>query len=312
MPTSPERAEQQRAQQAALVVAFWQPFLALWASLNVRDMAGSSDRVLDALRALTRRHAAAQVQSSALWYRTVRVEAGLRDRYRVPNVDLPSDAEVERTFRALTKDLWVPKDLPPDLDEYVQVITDEAAESVAAELSDKIADAGRRQTEAAIKADPAVQHFARIAKPGACWFCMMLATRGAVYASEANAGSIDASENLDPDARGAINRFHTNCRCTVVGVTGKWDLPEHVQKALDLYNDVAENERGKNKAKAFRRAYEGREAPAAKTKTRKPKVSPFDDPEWVAHQLALTESLPDSPWRAAQLARLRKAARRHP
>ncbi|WP_165242117.1 hypothetical protein [Corynebacterium lizhenjunii] len=47
--------------------------------------------------------------------------------------------------------------------------------------------------------------FARVPEPGACAFCLMLASRGAVYASRHTAGAADAGTS-----------FHDHCRCLVI------------------------------------------------------------------------------------------------
>lgn len=57
-------------------------------------------------------------------------------------------------------------------------------------------------------------NFARVPEPGACPFCLMLASRGAVYSAETvlTAHSIGA--------------FHDNCRCLGIEVRRKNDLPQ--------------------------------------------------------------------------------------
>ncbi len=49
--------------------------------------------------------------------------------------------------------------------------------------------------------DPRFDRFQRIAEPGACQFCKMLATRGAVY--------------LTAETAGQGRRFHSMCRCGI-------------------------------------------------------------------------------------------------
>lgn len=59
--------------------------------------------------------------------------------------------------------------------------------------------------------------FARLPEPGACAFCMMLASRGGDYSSEQAA---------------AGKQYHDNCRCLAIEVKGWSDLPQ-INK--DLY-----------------------------------------------------------------------------
>jgi len=59
--------------------------------------------------------------------------------------------------------------------------------------------------------DPLIQRFSRIPEPGACSFCLMLATAGPVYYEDSFDG---------PNARFRGNgkaRAHNNCRCTMLG-----------------------------------------------------------------------------------------------
>lgn len=54
--------------------------------------------------------------------------------------------------------------------------------------------------------------YARIPEPGACPFCLMLASRGAVYAIPEAAGN-------------EMRRYHDNCRCLGIEVKRESDLP---------------------------------------------------------------------------------------
>ena len=65
-------------------------------------------------------------------------------------------------------------------------------------VSNRARDAVRNSAKAAGR------RYARVPNHGACRFCRMLATRGAVYHSRESAGAGD--------------RFHANCRCTIVEV----------------------------------------------------------------------------------------------
>lgn len=57
--------------------------------------------------------------------------------------------------------------------------------------------------------------WARVARPNACRFCQMLATRGPVYSSRSSAG-----RTSDPNAlmREHTTRYHRNCHCITVPV----------------------------------------------------------------------------------------------
>lgn len=110
--------------------------------------------------------------------------------------------------------------------------------------------------------------FARYASANACAFCRMLATRGAVYASEASAGSVggrgkDRASNFDStgkrksggQARGVKTRgsqgvgdkYHDHCHCTAVPVRpgATYEPPGYVQKWTDEYNAAVKAVPGK-------------------------------------------------------------------
>ena len=83
---------------------------------------------------------------------------------------------------------------------------------------------GHRNTMA-LSAMAAGNGWARKPEAGACSFCMMLASRGAVYASRAHASSVGAPGVV---MRGNANEgdpYHSNCRCTVVEVSEGNGLP---------------------------------------------------------------------------------------
>lgn len=89
----------------------------------------------------------------------------------------------------------------------------------------------------------AKRRFARVAEPGACPFCLMLASRGAVYLSKSQATFVGAtgfrkhySDGHDRGwrmkrgrvrgSRPAGAKFHDHCRCHVVEVADESELPE--------------------------------------------------------------------------------------
>lgn len=91
--------------------------------------------------------------------------------------------------------------------------------------------------------------FARVPNAGACDFCLMLASRGAVYYSEEQAlragrakwsrskrGSNPNTRQMGPSGKkGDDNRYHNDCRCTAVEVSATSGLPEANQILFDLW-----------------------------------------------------------------------------
>lgn len=88
--------------------------------------------------------------------------------------------------------------------------------------------------------DRQARGWARDAKPGACAFCAMLATRGVVYKSEASADF----------------QAHDHCHCVAVPVyrDEKYVAPLYVQEWTDLWKVSTSGLSGNAARNAFRRA----------------------------------------------------------
>lgn len=111
-----------------------------------------------------------------------------------------------------------------------------------------IAGAGRNTIDANARQDVASTSWARVARPGACEFCTMLAGRGAVYRSKEAAGLVvgsgsdrtgfdDAGNRLSGGIGGGVkasgnqalnSKFHDFCRCVAKPTfytIGSWTNP---------------------------------------------------------------------------------------
>lgn len=78
-----------------------------------------------------------------------------------------------------------------------------------------------------------------------CGFCVMLASRGPVYTSAEDAGSLTASAALrDAGATPWVNTYHPNCDCMVVPVYdyGNWPGRDSYKKLEQLYYEVTDSE----------------------------------------------------------------------
>ncbi|MGH4013165.1 MAG: hypothetical protein ACRDSL_04385 [Pseudonocardiaceae bacterium] len=108
--------------------------------------------------------------------------------------------------------------------------------------------AGARETTLrAVAEDPVALGWARIPRPDACPFCLLLSTRGGVYRS-AEAARLTTGRS----SRGAGHTYHDHCRCEVVGIfTEDWTPPEHVAHAEALYREVTAGKSGAAARKAF-------------------------------------------------------------
>lgn len=80
--------------------------------------------------------------------------------------------------------------------------------------------------------------YARIPEPGACAFCLMLASRGAVYRRETVLGAHGGGRK-EPD------KFHDRCRCIGIEVRKKSELPQINQDLEKQWANLVEKNKGK-------------------------------------------------------------------
>ncbi|MBF6459811.1 hypothetical protein IU433_12265 [Nocardia puris] len=125
----------------------------------------------------------------------------------------------------------VPEDVPEreDQDEPGDVPEREPTnEEIAAELSRKIQRMIRQAARDTIVAnaarDPSTARWARVPKgPVTCAFCLVMASRGAVYTSRAAATSVIGRRGRPRGSRALGERYHDECDCEAVPI---WDEDE--------------------------------------------------------------------------------------
>lgn len=112
--------------------------------------------------------------------------------------------------------------------------------------------AGRDQLEDIVRADAVAIGWARSTKPGCCYFCAMLASRGYVYKET----SFEAS-NAQFKGVGE-QKVHDNCGCGLRPIYNPFDpLPDRVEELDQMWQDMKDQRRpGETDIQAFRRIYE--------------------------------------------------------
>jgi hypothetical protein len=110
---------------------------------------------------------------------------------------------------------------------------------------------GRGMIQDAHTQDQGVIGYYRVTEQGCCYFCAMLASRGAVYARQ----SFDQS---DPRFIGPGEvKVHDSCRCAYAPFfRDAPELPDLTLELSDFWKATTGDYSGWDKAKAFRRAYE--------------------------------------------------------
>lgn len=123
------------------------------------------------------------------------------------------------------------------------------ADAVAAKVIRHVADGGRAPMAAEVRTgNRGAVGYCRVVDADPCPFCAMLASRGAVYRSDAFAGSNDLFTG-----DGAF-KVHDGCECTLEPVYGRsvTDLPPG---AAELAKEWAEVAAGRNNPYAYWRRY---------------------------------------------------------
>ncbi|MEW1546870.1 hypothetical protein [Streptomyces tsukubensis] len=106
-------------------------------------------------------------------------------------------------------------------------LLEEIATSVQGPVQKLIADGGREAIVTSAQQDRRALRWMRVPSSGtACGFCLMVASRGAVYASEKSGGGIKGGE------------FHPNCQCVTAPIfSNKYQDPDAVKQAKKLWKD---------------------------------------------------------------------------
>ncbi|GAA2843834.1 hypothetical protein Acy02nite_68360 [Actinoplanes cyaneus] len=124
----------------------------------------------------------------------------------------------------------------------IQTSISRARAATAGAVVRHTADAGRSTVRDTVRRDRVALGWARLTDGDPCYFCAMLAGRGAVYLSK------DSATGDDP--------YHDGCGCVPVPVYSRaaaW--PGRSREFETLWNDSTEGQSGRDAINAFRRAY---------------------------------------------------------
>ena len=195
---------------------------------------------IGAVQAVVDQYARASAALGAEFYDAQRDAAGVSGTFTVPIADPPTNGQTEAGLRWATKDVWerdpdvaTPAQLEP-LDTRLEQ-AEKKAEQVVQKL---VADTGRSTVLDAVRSDRQATAWARSAALGACAFCKLISSRGAVFAQD-------------------TVRFqaHDGCHCGVIPVfRGQTFEPSpQAREWARLYQEYAAGHSGSQLAR-FRRA----------------------------------------------------------
>jgi hypothetical protein len=209
---------------------------------------------MDAVAAIVTRYSEVSATLAADFYDSERDAAGASGVFTVSLAATPPADQLDASLRWATKDLW-PRDQADATAAQLEPLDVrlEAAMTKADSVTQKlVADRGRGTLREAVRADPQAVAYARGAALGACAFCRLMASRGAVYATAESAGR-DANDLFSGDA--SVAKFHDNCHCAIIPVFRgqRFELSPHAQEWDRLYREYAQGHPG-DQLRLFRRA----------------------------------------------------------
>lgn len=201
----------------------------VWAALDLTDPLGVKAVLLEVFPDLVATYGVAAGAIAADFYDELRDEAGARGRFSALAAPTPSSEALTASTRWALGGLF----------------RGDPAASLSAlmgSLDRGVKHAGRDTIAGSAARDPAKALWARVPSGKGCAFCLMLASRGAVYGSKASAGG--------------MKDYHDHCGCQPVPVWHPGDLPYDPSKLQEQYLDVHEpGMTGKQTTAAMRAEY---------------------------------------------------------
>lgn len=188
------------------------------------------------LFALLTRFSHASATIAARDYVERRAASGVGSQFTVPHASPPTAEHFSKTLD------WVYADPKAAEDRMVAAMTRLAVQG------------GRETTVEAVQRDRQARGWARETRGGCCYFCAMLATRGAIYKSDQTAGR---SANEKFVGAGEF-KFHNNCHCIAVPVFGVYEKTADARAWTRQWHDMG-RERGYSPSLLqWRQHFEGR------------------------------------------------------
>lgn len=243
--------QRQYATQLALSAALAQAMRTLWTSTNPLASEDAWGTFATAVRAVVPQYGQSASVTALDNYRAARIRSGVTTTPKLPKIEpAPAskiDAGLDWARRAIEDINAAQADELAALEASIQKRADAAMQKV-------LLDEARETTIAAVEGDDKALGYRRVPRPGACAWCLALATRKTsrrglakdftrygtpgvmggdehwgVYKSRAAAGQT-------PIGSAEVNRFHNNCHCVVEPIfSTDFVVPEWLQEVDDLY-----------------------------------------------------------------------------
>lgn len=229
-PPSPSAAQSAQASQAGLAAIVASAMADLFKRLDVNNLKASLPAFTAATKLLVDKHGAASGTLASRFYRQQRSAAGLRGTFTPRIASPPPLGKVKAGIAWGTRTLWTPE---PDLES--------AATTMQGVAETMVLDVGRQTVIDSVHADRQAKGWARVPEPGACSFCILLSTRGAVYKADTVGFAA-----------------HPSCRCHAEPVFNAYEPTAEIRGWQQLYKESTAGKSGAAARLAFRQAVEGR------------------------------------------------------
>lgn len=252
---SPDATAQHKAAQSEVVAGLGPAIVRAFGLLDIQNLKGTTPRLQAAIYALVTQYGRASSTLALAHYRQERAAAGIAGRPNFTMAPLPPRGQVDSNVGWAISNLYG-HTTPDDI-----ATAETKIEGAAGRL---ILNVGRESMAGFTNQDRKAKGWAREARPGACWWCRMLATRGGVYKSEVKAG---------PNVRGFRNaragvafkgdgeaKVHDHCHCVIVPVFGAYEMTAQARADASLWQDVTDGLSGEEARQAFRHAIEAQSA----------------------------------------------------
>jgi hypothetical protein len=244
------RAAEYRRQQAKILQEIAKQVAASFRLVKLGKFGSTVPAWLRAADAAIAQHADMAGSLAADYFETEREIADVPGSFRPEVPDVP-ETKVETSLRWATKDLWTPeREHPAPIEQRLA----DAETKVIGAAQKAVADVARDTVHQAVAKDKRAIGWARVTDADPCYFCALMAIRGAVYKTRASAGR-RANRNFEGEG---LYKFHDHCSCTVTPVwEGQlWVPPQHVQDWEQLYEQATAHVG--DKLHAWRKAFDAR------------------------------------------------------
>jgi hypothetical protein len=242
----------------------------LWPSLDLLHLRQALPAFKAAVAQEVQRHAQASATMAVRQYQRERVAAGIGSGFTPRPADPPPLEQIAKAVDYAVQPLWSAEVLADPTTEAGSTAIADAKARLAASSERLVLDTGRDTITENAAADRKARGWVRIAEPGACYSCALLATRTPGFGSFYQEGSFERSNAKFVNHKDVPSdvKTHDHCRCHIEPVFGLYEPTAQVREWQRMYADAkpdpADGPPSKAKQMAWRRAYEGRTAPKKK------------------------------------------------